>query len=134
MADSVGSISLDLELDHSNYDRELKQVSKGTQSNISSLSKGVGKALLGMFAVKGLVDFGKSCLKLGSDLAEVQNVVDVAFGSKGTISRDINNFAKRRQQALACLRLWPSGIWVHSAQCLQPLVLAPKKRLKCQRP
>lgn len=94
MADSVGSISLDLELDHSNYDRELKQVSKGTQSNISSLSKGVGKALLGMFAVKGLVDFGKSCLKLGSDLAEVQNVVDVAFGSKGTISRDVNNFAK----------------------------------------
>lgn len=95
MADSVGSISLDLELDHSNYDRELKQVNKGTQSSISSLSKGVGKALLGMFAIKGLVDFGKSCLKLGSDLAEVQNVVDVAFGSKGTISRDVNNFAKK---------------------------------------
>ncbi len=38
-----------------------------------------GKALAGAFAVKKLVDFGKECLDLGSDLAEVQNVVDVTF-------------------------------------------------------
>lgn len=39
-------------------------------------------ALIGSaFAVKGLVEFGKEAVSLASDLGEVQNVVDTAFGS-----------------------------------------------------
>ena len=51
----------------------------------------IGVAIAGVFAVKGLVDFGKECLQLGSDLQEVQNVVDVTFT---TMSDRVNEFAK----------------------------------------
>lgn len=45
----------------------------------------------GAFAVGKLVQFGKECVELGSDLAEVQNVVDVTFT---TMSDKVNEFAK----------------------------------------
>ena len=40
---------------------------------------GLARKLAGFVAAAGLVSFGKSCIDLGSDLAEVQNVVDVTF-------------------------------------------------------
>ena len=43
------------------------------------------------FAVKKLVEFGKSCIELGSDLSEVQNVVDVTFPQ---MSAQVDQFAK----------------------------------------
>ena len=39
------------------------------------------KAAAGLQVVRKLVDFGKSAVTLGSDITEVENVVDVAFGS-----------------------------------------------------
>ena len=47
--------------------------------------------LAGAFAVKKLVDFSKQCINLGSDLAEVQNVVDVTFSK---MSKQVDIFAK----------------------------------------
>lgn len=44
-----------------------------------------------VLSIGAIVMFGKSCIQLGSDLAEVQNVVDVTFGS---ISDRVNAFAK----------------------------------------
>lgn len=41
---------------------------------------GLGKVVASVLGVGAIVAFGKSCIKLGSDLAEVQNVVDVTFG------------------------------------------------------
>lgn len=46
---------------------------------IAGAFKKIAVAAVGAFAVKKVADFGKECLELGSDLAEVQNVVDVAF-------------------------------------------------------
>nr|DAG18062.1 MAG TPA: minor tail protein [Caudoviricetes sp.] len=43
------------------------------------------------FAVGKLIQFGKESIELGSDLAEVQNVVDVTFT---TMSDKVNEFAK----------------------------------------
>lgn len=43
------------------------------------------------FSIKGIIDFGAQCIELGSDLAEVQNVVDVTFPA---MSKQIDNFAK----------------------------------------
>lgn len=43
------------------------------------------------FSVKKLADFGKSCIETGSDLAEVQNVVDVTFGK---LTGKVDEFAK----------------------------------------
>ncbi|MFR5151604.1 MAG: hypothetical protein ACLTER_20680 [Ruminococcus sp.] len=52
--------------------------------------------LVGAFAVKKLTDFGKSCLELGSDLAEVQNVVDVTFPN---MTAQVDKFAKSAAQS-----------------------------------
>lgn len=54
---------------------------------IGSIGKIVGVAL----SVTALVSFGKACIDLGSDLAEVQNVVDVTFGA---MNKTIEDFAK----------------------------------------
>ncbi len=43
------------------------------------MAKKAGATLAAAFTVKKIVDFGKECIELGSDLAEVQNVVDVTF-------------------------------------------------------
>ena len=82
-ADSVGQIGLDLVVNKSEFEKQM--------SGIQGLAKKVGKSLSAAFAVKKLVDFGKSCIELGSDLSEVQNVVDVTFPH---MSKQIDQFAK----------------------------------------
>lgn len=83
MAESVGAIGLDLVLNQNQFKSQMK--------GITSLAKKAGATLAGAFAVKKIVDFGEQCIELGSDLAEVQNVVDVAFPK---MNETINNFAK----------------------------------------
>lgn len=60
-------------------------------SGITSMAKKAGGVMAAAFAVRKLVDFGKECLELGSDLAEVQNVVDVTFPA---MTAQIDAFAK----------------------------------------
>lgn len=71
MATSVGEIGLDLVVNSNRFQRQM--------SGIIGLAKKAGAALAGAFAVKKIVDFGKKCVDFGSDLTEVQNVVDVTF-------------------------------------------------------
>lgn len=82
-ADSAGQIGLDLVINKTDFDRQLK--------GIQSTAKKAGAAIAAAFAVKKLVDFSAQCIKLGSDLQEVQNVVDVTFPS---MSKQVNEFAK----------------------------------------
>lgn len=70
-ADSVGQIGLDLVVNKGSFDKQMK--------GIQGLAAKAGKTLAAAFAVKKLVDFGAQCIELGSDLSEVQNVVDVTF-------------------------------------------------------
>ena len=81
--DSVGQIGLDLVVNKNDFEKQM--------SGIQSLAKKTGKALAAAFAVKKLVDFGKSCIELGSDLSEVQNVVDVTFPR---MSKQVDKFSK----------------------------------------
>ena len=60
-------------------------------SGVMNLAKKTGVALAAAFGVKKLADFGKQCLELGSDLQEVQNVVDVTFPS---MTAQVDKFAK----------------------------------------
>ena len=53
--------------------------------------KRIGILIGSAFAIGKLIQFGKECIELGSDLAEVQNVVDVTFT---TMSDKVNEFAK----------------------------------------
>lgn len=82
-ATSVGEISLDLVVNSKQFKKQM--------SGITGLAKKAGAALAGAFAVKKIVDFGKQCVELGSDLAEVQNVVDTVFPSMRT---QVDKFAK----------------------------------------
>lgn len=60
-------------------------------AGIQNLAKKAGAALAGAFAVKKLADFSTQCIELGSDLQEVQNVVDVTFPR---MSKQVDEFAR----------------------------------------
>ena len=71
-----GSIILDTRIDTSGFD--------ALSSSISGLPKAlgkIGKAIGAAFAIGSITQFSKEAIKLGSDLQEVQNVVDVTFGN-----------------------------------------------------
>ena len=70
--------------------------SNGFASLKNSFSvKKAGAMLAAAFGTKKLVDFSKKCLELGSDLAEVQNVVDVTFPHMTDL---VDKFAKSAAQ------------------------------------
>lgn len=83
------------------YYEELKKVQQQTRNTTNVVQKQaekiksalgkIGKVVAVAFSVTALLSFGKSCIELGSDLEEVQNVVDVTFGS---MSETINHFAR----------------------------------------
>ena len=81
-ATSVGQIGLDLVVNKKDFNKQM--------SGIQSLATKVGKKLAAAFAVKKLVDFSEKCIELGSDLSEVQNVVDVTFPA---MSKQVDKFA-----------------------------------------
>lgn len=83
------------------YYEELKKVQQQTKSATSAVERQtdkiksafgkIGKAIGIALSAAAIIRFGKSCIELGSDLAEVQNVVDVTFGA---MSETINRFAR----------------------------------------
>lgn len=82
-ADSAGQIGLDLVINQQQFNKQL--------GGIQNLAKKTGKMLAGAFAVKELTSFAKDCIELGSNLTEVQNVVDVVFP---TMNKKVNEFAQ----------------------------------------
>lgn len=81
-----GSIIIDTKIDGSGFN--------ALGSSVSGLPKILGKiggAISAAFAVGKIVDFAKEAINLGSDLQEVQNVVDVTFG---TMNEQMNAFAE----------------------------------------
>lgn len=70
---------------------QAKETSGELTGALGPALKKIGFALGAAFSVKKLIDFGADCLRLGSDLQEVQNVVDVTFPQ---MSKQVDNFAK----------------------------------------
>lgn len=94
MADIVGQIALELGVDTTTFTRQLRSLGKttnGVTGNILGSFGKIGGAVAGALSVGAIVKFSKACIDLGSDLAEVQNVVDVTFGS---MSGAVNDWAK----------------------------------------
>lgn len=92
MSTNVGSVDFELLLNSNPFNKGLKDTTNTIKSSgIESSLKKIGKLAVAAFSVKAIVNFGKECIDLGSDLTEVQNVVDVTFGSLNT---EVNNFAK----------------------------------------
>lgn len=85
-----GSVIIDTRLDTTGVQKGVSAI-KQSFDGLGSAVKKIGLLIGGVFAVGKLVQFGKECVALGSDLAEVQNVVDVTFT---TMSDKVNEFAK----------------------------------------
>lgn len=89
-----GSIRIDTKLNTKNAERNINSLGVSIQK--------VGKIVTSAFAIAKIVKFGKSAVGLASDLEEVQNVVDVAFGS---MSDKANSFAKNALQSFGLSEL-----------------------------
>lgn len=92
MSTNVGSVDFELLLNSNPFNKGLKDTTNTIKSSgIENSLKKIGKLAVAAFSVKAIVNFGKECINLGSDLTEVQNVVDVTFGSLNT---EVNRFAE----------------------------------------
>lgn len=79
----AGEVYLDLSINKKDYNNQL--------NGIERAAHGIASKLKAAFAVGSIAAFGKKCLELGSDLQEVQNVVDVTYR---TMSESVNQFAR----------------------------------------
>lgn len=102
MTENVGQVSLDLVLNSKEFESKLNNaVNKATNNINGKMNKGlgntgallgkIGKLTAGAFAIGTIVRFSKECVNLGSNLAEVQNVVDSTFT---TMSEKVDEFAQ----------------------------------------
>ena len=85
-----GSVIIDTRMDTSGVQNGVSAI-RQSFNGLGSAVKKIGVLIGGAFAVGKLAQFGKECIELGSDLAEVQNVVDVTFT---TMSDKVDEFAK----------------------------------------
>ena len=94
------------------YQKALKQVKSETNSTMSSVQaatskiksalKGVMKTLGIALSIAALINFGKACIDLGSDLYVVQNVVDVTVGEG---NKKIEDFCKNAVESFGLSEL-----------------------------
>ena len=95
MAKSDGSVIIDTRMDTGGFGKGVKSMKNQVNGLTSAVNK-LGVAIGAAFAVKKLIQFGKEAVELGSDLQEVQNVVDVTFT---TMSDKVNEFAQGAAEA-----------------------------------
>ena len=91
MGFKIGEIDLGLVLNKDSFNKDLRGLAHSTQQTAANAFKPVGRIIGAALAGGAIVKFTKDCLELGSDLTEVQNVVDTTFGS---MSSRADEFAK----------------------------------------
>lgn len=84
-----GRLNFDTKIDTKGFNAGTKSLS-GSLGGLKSMLGKVAVAATAAFSVKKLIDFGKQAVSVASDLQEVQNVVDTAFGS---MSNKMEEFA-----------------------------------------
>lgn len=87
---SDGQVVIDTRINTNGFNTGVNGMKKQMNTLNGSLLK-FGKTLGVVFAVNKLIDFGKEVIDLGSDLQEVQNVVDVTFT---TMNDAVDKFAR----------------------------------------
>lgn len=86
-----GSVIIDTRIDTSGVQNGVSAIKKSF-NGLGSAVKKIGLLIGGAFAVGKLVQFGKECTKLGSDLNEVQSVVNVVFPN---MAEKVDEFSKK---------------------------------------
>lgn len=79
MSDVVGQIALELGIDSSQLTKQLTGASNKAAKQAASIFSGMGKKIAGALSVAAFTKFTKDCIEVGSNVTEVQNVVDTAF-------------------------------------------------------
>ena len=87
---SDGSVIIDTRVDTKGFGKGVSNM-QNQFSKMGNAVKKIGFAIAAVFSVREIINFAKEAIELGSDLQEVQNVVDVTFGE---MSGYINQFAK----------------------------------------
>lgn len=98
-----GELRFGTSIDSSGFNRGTRNMERGINVLTGSLKK-FGGALAGLFAVKQLFDVGREAIAMASDLQEVQNVVDTAFGDMAYMAEEfakisIENFGMSKLSA-----------------------------------
>ena len=96
-----GKVVIDTALNNKGFTNGIKSL-KADLGGLKSALGGIGKAIGVAFGVAALVSFSKKAIELGSNVAEVQNVVDVAFGE---MSYKIEEFSKTAIQSFGMSQL-----------------------------
>lgn len=94
MPKADGSVIIDTRLNTNGFGKGVGNL-KSQFGSLGAVTKKLGGLIATAFAVKVIADFSKEAVKLGSDLQEVQNVVDVTFT---TMNERVNQFAKSAMQ------------------------------------
>ena len=95
MIGSDGSIIIDTRINSDGFNSGIKGFNSGIKGMNNEIRK-LGKTIFSVFGIGLLTKLGKEAIELGSDLQEVQNVVDVTFT---TMSDKVNEFAKGAAEA-----------------------------------
>lgn len=91
MATKIGDIFLDLNLNTKAFNKQISNAGAYAENTMTKAFSGVKKAVAGALSIAAIGAFAKSCIDLGSDLEEVQNVVDVTFPN---MNQRVNEFAQ----------------------------------------
>lgn len=91
MSVNVGAIDLGLDINQKHFNRQLYGIAGGATRSAMKAFGGIGAAIGITMGTAAAVNFAKSAVSLGSNLTEVQNVVDTVFPS---MNNQVNNFAK----------------------------------------
>lgn len=88
---NVGSVFFDIGANDKGFKNSVKSNAAFAEKGFGKAFAKLGKLAIAAFSIKAITDFAKSSIDLASDLAEVQNVIDVTFGAG---NKKIEDFAK----------------------------------------
>lgn len=98
---SDGKVVIETTLDNTGFKKGIKGLPSQLGGLKSALTK-FSRAAAAAVGIKALVDLGKQAVSLGSDIEEVQNVVDTAFGD---MAYKIEEFADRAIEGFGMSKL-----------------------------
>ncbi len=96
--ESAGKVQVDLELNNKNYNKQLNSSLKGTENAFSSSMKKIGGFIAGVFAVKQIASFTKSCIdsasKVQSAFTGLNSIVQGTGNSFSQAQKFVEEYTK----------------------------------------
>lgn len=92
---NVGAVDLELELNSSNYDKQLNNKVKGTENAFSSAFGKIAKVVGGAFAVKQVANFTKKCIDSASKVQSAFTGLNSIVQGTGNSFSEAQDFIKK---------------------------------------